>query len=207
MGLHKYNLKLGDFTSVLNHNEKNYNFDEIIPYLNRFGFAEEIMKWPGLKCAVWFFHAHINETFSAEKETEVAMYSPITPQQFNDGAFDKEWFMQAYAELGEKRFQILYKSAKYITSGSNQHRRSQLYSDAVLGKLDAASLKQEIIDKRNQEKLRCYPLIPIGENQPDEALRRYEFLQKFLKESKQFGAQRRDSEKKACATAMENLAK
>lgn len=170
------------------------------------GFAEEIMKWTGLKCAVWFFHAHINETFSAEKETEVAMYSPITPQQFNDGAFDKEWFMQAYAELGEKRFQILYKSAKYITSGSNQHRRSQLYSDAVLGKLDAASLKQEIIDKRNQEKLRCYPLIPIGENQPDEALRRYEFLQKFLKESKQFGSQRKESEKKAVHTAMENLA-
>ena len=27
----------------LNHNEKNYNFDEIIPYLNRFGFAEEII--------------------------------------------------------------------------------------------------------------------------------------------------------------------
>lgn len=170
------------------------------------GFAEDIMKWSGLKCAVWFFHAHINESFSAEKETEVAMYSPITPQQFNDGAFDKEWFLQAYGVLGEKRFQILYKSAKYITSGSNQHRRSQLYSDAVLGKLDAVSLKQEIIEKRNQEKLRCYPLIPIGENQPNEALRRYEFLQKFLKESKQFGSQRKESEKKAVNTAMENLA-
>lgn len=170
------------------------------------GFAEEILGWPGLKCAVWFFHAHINESFSAEKETEVAIYSPITPQQFNDGAFDKEWFFKAYQELGEKRFQILYKSAKYITSGSNQHRRSQLYSDAVLGKLDAVNLKAEIIEKRNQEKLRCYPLIPIGENQPDEPLRRYEFLQKFLKESKQFGSQRRESEKKAVNTALENLA-
>ncbi len=84
------------------------------------GFAEAILEWPGLKCGVWFFHAHINETFSAEKETEVALYSPITPQQFNDG--------------------------------------------------------------------------------------RYEFIQKFLKESKQFGAQRRESEKKACQTALENLA-
>ncbi|MGI6094921.1 MAG: DUF4132 domain-containing protein [Lachnospiraceae bacterium] len=169
-------------------------------------FAEKILGWKGLKCAVWFFHAHINESFSAEKETEVAMYSPITPQQFNDGAFDKDWFFRAYHALGEKRFQILYKSAKYITSGGNQHRRSQLYSDAVLGRLDAESLKQEITEKRNQEKLRCYPLIPIPENCPEEALRRYEFLQKFLKESKQFGAQRRESEKKAVATAMENLA-
>ena len=169
-------------------------------------YAEKILGWPGLKCGVWFFHAHINETFSAEKETETAIYSPISPQQFNDGAFDKNWFFEAYEQLGEKRFQILYKSAKYITSGSNQHRRSQLYSDAVLGKLNAQELVQEIVEKRNQEKLRCYPLIPIADGDSQEALRRYEFIQKFLKESKQFGAQRRDSEKKACNTAMENLA-
>jgi len=169
-------------------------------------FAEEILDWPGLKCGVWFFHAHVNETFSAEKETEVALYSPISPAQFNDGAFDKNWFQEAYGKLGEKRFQILYKSAKYITSGSNQHRRSQLYTDAALGKLDAEALKAEITEKRNQEKLRCYPLIPIEEGHSEEALRRYEFIQKFLKESKQFGSQRRESEKKACATAMENLA-
>lgn len=189
-------------------------------------FAEEILNWPGLKSAVWFFHAHINETFSAEKETEVAIYSPITPQQFNDGAFDPDWFFKAYQELGEKRFQVLYKSAKYITAGSNQHRRSQLYADAVLGRLKEAELKQEIVEKRNQEKLRCYPLIPFGEAGEEnagiaasndgneltekernrEALRRYEFIQQFLKESRQFGALRRESEKKACATALENLA-
>lgn len=169
-------------------------------------FAERILGWPGLKCGVWFFHAHVNETFSAEKETEAALYSPISPRQFNDGAFDKNWFWEAYGQLGEKRFQMLYKSAKYITSGSNQHRRSQLYTDAALGKLDAEELKAEITEKRNQEKLRCYPLIPIEEGHSEEALRRYEFIQKFLKESRQFGSQRRESEKKACSTAMENLA-
>lgn len=170
------------------------------------GFAEKILGWQGLKCGVWFFHAHINESFSAEKETEVAIYSPISPQQFNDGAFDKNWFFEAYEQLGQKRFQILYKSAKYITSGSNQHRRSQLYADAVLGRLDAGELVQEILEKRNQEKLRCYGLIPIAPEDCQEPLRRYEFIRKFLKESKQFGAQRRDSEKKACDIAMENLA-
>ena len=164
------------------------------------------MDWPGLKCGVWFFHAHVNESFSAEKETEAAVYSPITPQQFNDGAFDKDWFFEAYNQLGEKRFQILYKSAKYITAGSNQHRRSQLYTDAVLGRLSADELKKEIEAKRNQEKLRCYPLIPISKRSKNEALRRYEFIQKFQKESRQFGAQRRESERKACNTALENLA-
>lgn len=170
------------------------------------GFAEEILKWPGLKKGVWFFHAHINETFSAEKETEVAIYSPISPQQFNDGAFDREWFLAAHQELGEKRFHILYQSAKYITSGNSAHRRSQLYADAVLGKLDARELEKEIEEKRNQEKLRCYPLVPIREGDRKEALRRYEFIQKFLKESRQFGSQRRESEKRAAATALENLA-
>lgn len=168
-------------------------------------FAEQILEWQGLKSAVWFFHAHINETFSAEKETEVALYSPITPQAFNDGAFDKDWFLQAYEKLGEKRFQVLYKSAKYITAGSNQHRRSQLYADATLGKLKVEELETEITDKRNQEKMRCYPLIPLAEKTPGEALRRYEFIQKFLKESKQFGSQRRESERKACNVAMQNL--
>ena len=170
------------------------------------GFAEEIMKWPGLKKAVWFFHAHVSEHFSAEKETEVAIYSPVSPQQFNDGAFDKNWFLEAYEALGEKRFRVLYKSAKYITTGNSQHRRSQLYADAVLGKLDVAELTAEIIDKRNQEKLRAYAVIPIPKDKPEELLRRYEFIQKFLKESRQFGAQRRESEKKACQTALENLA-
>lgn len=170
------------------------------------GFAEQILNWPGLRSAVWFFHAHINESFSAEKETEVALYSPISPQHFNDGAFDKQWFLDAYGKLGEKRFQTLYQSAKYITSGSNQHRRSQLYTDAVLGRLDAEELRREIREKRNQEKLRCYPLLPMAEGDTRETLRRYAFIQQFLKESKQFGAQRRESEKKACAVALENLA-
>ena len=170
------------------------------------GLAEQVTGWKGLKCGIWFFHAHVNETFSAEKETEVALYSPIPPQRFNDGAFDRDWFWQAYQMLGEKRFRTLYKCAKYITSGSNLHRRSQLYADAALGKLDADSIKAEIIEKRNQEKLRCYPLIPIPESDVKTALERYEFIQKFLKESRQFGAQRRENERKACNAALENLA-
>lgn len=186
---------------------RNERLAEAVMYAPQWaGFAETILGWPGLKCGVWFFHAHINETFSAEKETETAVYSPISPQQFNDGAFDKDWFLQAYSLLGEKRLNLLYKSAKYITTGSIQHRRSQLYVDAVLGRLDGEALRQEIEEKRNQDRLRCYPLLPMAPEDTAEALRRYEFIQKFLKESRQFGAQRRESEKKACISAMENLA-
>ncbi|MCL2367765.1 MAG: DUF4132 domain-containing protein [Oscillospiraceae bacterium] len=168
--------------------------------------AEEALGIPGLASAVWLFHAHINEGFSAEKETRVALYSPITQQQFADGTFDKDWFLEAYHAVGQRIFDELYKNAKYITDSNSTHRRSQLYADAVLGRLDRGEMEGEIRDKRNQEKLRAYALIPLDEKNPGDALARYEFIQTFAKESKQFGAQRRASEGKAVLIALQNLA-
>ena len=168
------------------------------------GLLEQAMELTGLKCGVWFFHAHVNEGFSAAKETETAIYSPIEPAQFVAGAFDKDWFFQAYHTLGEKHFQELYKNAKYITDSSNAHRRSQLYADAVLGRLNKCATKAEIIEKRHQEKLRAYALIPLeGKN---DVLERYEFIQRYKKESRQFGSARQASEGEAVEIALENLA-
>lgn len=73
------------------------------------------LEWEGLRSAAWYFHAHINERFTAEKETIVAHYSPISPQDFNEGAFDIAWFEEAYAAVGEERFNLLYDCAKYIS--------------------------------------------------------------------------------------------
>ena len=167
---------------------------------------EEIIGWPGLKKGVWFFQAHISERFSSEKETETAIYSPISPQQFNDGTFDVNWFRESWAELGEKRFRMLYDSAKYITEGSNAHKRSQLYTDAVTGKLEIGALEKEISEKRNQERLRAYGLIPVEPGDTKELVRRYGFIAAYLKGARQFGAQRRESETKAARVALENLA-
>ena len=167
---------------------------------------EEIIGWKGLKKAVWFFQAHISERFSSEKETEVALCSPISPEKFNDGAFDINWFEEVYQEMGEKRFKELYNSAKYITAGSNAHKRSQLYTDAVRGKLDIKTLEEEIREKRNQERIRAYGLIPLKEGDDKELLRRYEFINEYIKESRKFGAQRKESEGKAGRVALENLA-
>ncbi|MGG4145808.1 DUF4132 domain-containing protein [Paenibacillus algorifonticola] len=162
--------------------------------------------WDGLRSAAWYFHAHINETFSGEKETIVAHYSPILPEDFNDGAFDVNWFHSAYKELGETRFDQLYQSAKYISAGSN-HRRSQLFADAVLGKLKLADLKKSVADKRNKDHLLCYSLVPLEQDKQRDVLERYEFIQQFLKESKTFGAQRRATESKTSSIALDNLAR
>jgi len=170
------------------------------------GLLEQAMGITGLKCGVWFFHAHVNENFSAEKETETAIFSAISPQQFKDGTFDKDWFFEAYQALGEKRFNELYKNAKYITDSNSAHRRSQLYADAVLERLAKDETKAEIISKRNQEKLRAFALIPLDQNKENDALERYEFIMDFMKESRQFGSLRQASERKACAIALDNLA-
>ncbi|WP_026505165.1 DUF4132 domain-containing protein [Butyrivibrio sp. NC3005] len=167
---------------------------------------EDYTKIDGLKKGIWFFHAHISERFDEEKEGIVALYSPISPKKFNDGVFDIDWFEEVLNQLGEKRFNELYKSAKYITSGSNAHRRSQMYTDAVRGKLNADELEKEIMDKRNQEKLRTYALIPFEPTDDDTLLKRYEFIMEFKKGSKNYGAQRRESEKLAVNIALENLA-
>ncbi len=49
-----------------------------------------------------------------------------------------------------------------------------------------------------------YGIIPVTGT--EDILHRYEFLQKFKKESKQFGAQRRASEATAVSCALKNLA-
>ncbi len=162
--------------------------------------------WPGLRSAAWYFHAHINESFSAEKETIVAHYSPISPQEFNDGAFDIAWFEEAYRAVGEERFHLLYDCAKYISGGAN-HRRSQLFADAVLGKLELEELRQSVEAKRNKDHLLTYGLIPLTADADRDLRERYAFIQKFLLQSKQYGAQRRASESVAAQIALGNLAR
>ncbi|WP_261304030.1 DUF4132 domain-containing protein [Paenibacillus andongensis] len=168
--------------------------------------VSEHLKWNGLRSAAWYFHAHVNDSFSAEKETIVAHYSPISPAEFNDGAFDIHWFKDAYQELGEKRFNVLYQCAKYISAGAN-HRRSQLFADAVLGKLDLNEIRASVEAKRNKDHLLSYSLIPIGQDRDRDVLGRYEYIQQFLKESKKFGAQRSASEAKAAIIALDNLSR
>ncbi|WP_314588255.1 DUF4132 domain-containing protein [Paenibacillus terrigena] len=166
----------------------------------------KVLNWDGLRSAAWYFHAHINEGFSAEKETIVAHYSPISAQDFNDGAFDIKWFKEAYETLGEKRFDLLYDCAKYISAGAN-HRRSQLFADATLGKLDIIEMQKSVVEKRNKDHLLSYSLIPLANHREQDIRERYDFIQRFLAQSKKFGAQRRASEGMTSQIALGNLAR
>jgi hypothetical protein len=166
--------------------------------------VSDYLGYEGLKSACWYFHAHVNDIFSEEKAAMVARYTPIVPQDLKDGAFDQKWFIEAYNTIGEKNFKLVYDSAKYI-AGGGLHKRSQLFADATLGRLDVEEVQKRVADKRNKDYLLVYGLIPIKDNA--DLLSRYEFIQQFIKESKQFGAQRQASEGRSASIALLNLAR
>lgn len=167
------------------------------------GIVGEYLGWEGFFSACYYFMAHMNESFDDRRKAIIAKYTPLTDEELNQGAFDIDWFRSAYESMGKKRFDMIYDAAKYISDGA-KHSRARKYADAALGKTGVDEAEKVIADKRNKDLLMAYALIPLGDE--DDMCRRYLFLQKFLKESKQFGSQRAASEKKAVEIGMRNLA-
>ena len=170
-------------------------------------YVAENLGWKDMQKAVWWLHAHTNSYHSAETETEIAKYSKVEIADFKEGAVDREWFKEAYESLGEERWKLLYDAAKYISDG-NGHIRAKLYADVILGNITLEDITKKITEKRNQDYLRVFGLFALSaKNQEKEVLSRYQFLQKFKKESKAFGAQKQASEALAVRIAMDNLAR
>lgn len=173
--------------------------------------VDKILKWKGFISAYYYFQAHMR--YADEKMAATfAKYTSISLEDLRDGAFDLNWFKDCYKRLGKERFAILYDACKYIAEG-NSHTRARKYADAATGLLNAEEVKQQIIEKRNKDLLMAYGLIPLSKSgritksAQKEMLNRYKFIQQFLKESKNFGAQRRASEALACKIALNNLAR
>lgn len=169
--------------------------------------VEEYLKLPGFKSGCYYFMAHTSERFDDFTTSMIAKYTPLSPEELHDGAFDINWFFEAYEKLGEKEFKLLYDAAKYSSTGI-AHGRARKYADAALGKVTVEALKTEIDAKRNKDLLMSMGLVPLAEDRETretEMLERYQFIQKFKKESRQFGAQRRASEGRAVEIAMRNL--
>ncbi len=151
----------------------------------------------------YYFMAHMNEKFDDKRKAMIARFTPLSDDELNLGAFDVNWFRSAYDSIGEKEFDLIYDAAKYISDGA-KHSRARKYADATLGKFDVDETEKTVSDKRNKDLLMSYALIPlVGE---DDICRRYLYIQRFRKESKQFGSQRVASEGKAVEMALTNLA-
>ncbi|WP_298473434.1 DUF4132 domain-containing protein [uncultured Maribacter sp.] len=165
------------------------------------------LKIDNLENAIWWFHAHASDFMNAQKETVVARYSNITKSDFANGAIDIDWFNRVYTSLGKANWKVLHDAAKYISQG-NGHRQVKLYSSVMLGEVKITATLKKINEKRDKDYLRALGLIPLSKaNAEKDLLNRYNLIQTFLKESKQFGAQRQESERKASEIALDNLSR
>ncbi len=161
----------------------------------------------GLEGAIWWFHAHASDYMSAQKETIVSRYSNIPKNDLAKGAIDIDWFNRVYQNLGKANWKILHDAAKYISHG-NGHRQVKLYSSVMLGEVKITATLKKIKEKRDKDYLRALGLIPLSKaNAEKDLLSRYNLIQNFIKESKQFGAQRQESERNAAEIALDNLSR
>ena len=163
----------------------------------------ELLGWKGFTSACYYFIAHTDDDIPARRAAVIARYTPLKIYDLRNGVFALDWFREAYAEIGEKRFNAIYDAAKYISSGA-RHTRARKYADAALGKLDPVKADEAIHKKRDKDMLSAYMLMPVRDEQ--DMTERYLSIQRFKKESKAYGSQRRASEAEAADTAMKNLA-
>ena len=163
----------------------------------------EYLGWEGFESACYYFISHMNERFSDRQKALFAKYTPIPTEELNDGAFDIDWFKETFETIGEKRFDMIYDAAKYITDGA-KHTRARKYADAVRGKLSLSDAEKQIHEKRNKDTLMASALIPLAGD--SDVLYRYKLYMQFRKEGSQFGQQRKASESTAVDMALRNLA-
>jgi hypothetical protein len=170
-------------------------------------FVARFLAWENMESAVWWLYAHSNGLASEQAESEISKYTSINQEDFNEGVVDVNWFRESYTSLGDEKWEILYDTSKIISTGIG-HKRCKLYTDVLCGKILLSEIEKQINESRKQDYLRAYGLAPLNQYQPEiDLLNRYQLLQKFLKESKQFGSQRQVSEAMAFNQAMENLSR
>ncbi|MCF6350448.1 MAG: DUF4132 domain-containing protein [Flavobacteriaceae bacterium] len=167
----------------------------------------ELLSLNKLEEAVWWFHAHASDYMNEEKETIISRYTNIDKYDLAQGSLDIDWFYQVYLEIGKTNWSTLNEAAKYISDG-NGHRLIKLYSSVILGEIKITQTLEKIKTKRDKDYVKALGLVPLSKAIPKkDVLKRYNLLQVFLKESKQFGSQRQESEKIAVTIAMDNLSR
>ena len=159
------------------------------------------------KEAIWWFIAHTTDYMDAEKETIVSQYSSVPRDDFQRGAIDVDWYHRVHKSVGKEGWKLIQESAKYLSEGMG-YRRVKLYSAVLTGEIKLSEVIQKITEKRDKDYVMALGLVPINKKKEEEDLvHRYNLLQTFLKESKQFGQQRQESEKNAVEIGLDNLSR
>lgn len=182
------------------------------------GHVERHLGWAGLEDASWWIHAHAKNSesqmsYADEVRTvwrsRVAERTVVDREDFKDGAVDRAWFLRVYKALGEKRWSQVYALAKAAAAGAN-HKRAQVFADAILGRTKSADLKKAIATKRTKDAVRALGLVPLpsGDAGRKELKDRYLVMQEMRRTSRKHGGSMlQASEKRAVEIGLDNLAR
>ncbi|GAA2931299.1 DUF4132 domain-containing protein [Microbacterium luteolum] len=181
---------------------------------------EEHLAWPGFASAIWWVHAHTTDSWrvpeatrswqsdqalGAARKREIDQRTPLSTEDRDRGSADAEWFHRLYAELGDDRLDRVLNAAKYASNAA-EHKQAELFANAMRGRVTEDELLTRMYEKRHQDAVRAYGLLPLS-GDPDQLLRRYEVLRAFVSTGKTNGPQRRATETAAVHAALENLAR
>ena len=167
----------------------------------------DYLKIKSFREAIWWFIAHTTDYMDAEKETIVSQYSIVPKDDFQRGAIDVDWYHRVHKAVGKEGWKLIQESAKYLSEGMG-YRRVKLYSAVLTGEIKLTETIKKITEKRDKDYVMALGLVPINKKKVEEDLvSRYNLLQTFLKESKQFGQQRQESEKNAVEIGLDNLSR
>jgi Family of unknown function (DUF5724)/Domain of unknown function (DUF4132) len=176
-------------------------------------YIQHCVDIPGFADGVWWIQAHTKDSSVPADARDVYIAqigerTPLSEESLRDGAVDVEWFQHAYATLGAANWKRFDGAAQYACSGAG-HQRAKQFASAMLGELNRQELIDRVVKKRHQDSVRALGLCPLdtGKKREPDILNRYQLYQEFFRTSKQFGSQRRASEKLAVEIGMENLAR
>lgn len=180
------------------------------------GHIETALDHRGLAEAAWWIHAHTKQNaywkdrdFRAEWLSTVSERTELEATDLEEGAVDVRWFRAVIDQIGPDAWAELARPARYA-SNSGGHKRAQLFGDAMLGIVSEEELGPRVDEKRHQDAVRALGLLPLPSDADDRAdvtLSRFEWLHRFLKESRKFGSQRQASEARAVDIGLQNLAR
>ena len=124
--------------------------------------VEEAIGWKGLTCAANLFYAYTRECYDDVDEARITPYTPCRLWRSRWEWVDTAWFWKAYNALGRERYEKVFAASKAVTESSGVYSRFRKYTDALVGKYTIAQLESLVMDNRNKDWVRAYPLAPFA---------------------------------------------
>lgn len=113
--------------------------------------------------------------------------------------------LESLQYTGTRTLRKVFAASKAVTESSGVYSRFRKYTDALVGKYTIVQLESLVMDNRNKDWVRAYPLAPFaGKARKKEVDARLRFLKAFWLSSDTLSG-RHTAEKEAVQVALDNL--